>query len=89
MRKYQSYPFPCEVIARITEKQQFLTPSKKMRNMNKNKPETCARCGQTKPITLSLVHTDGTQDPLCQNCATAFLESDENWPPKKSKKEHK
>lgn len=57
--------------------------------MSKTEPETCARCGQPKPITLSLVHPDGTQEPLCQDCATAFADSEENWPPDKSKKQIK
>lgn len=43
--------------------------------------ETCAYCGVEKPIVLSLVNPDGSEKPLCQDCAAEWLDSEEDWPP--------
>lgn len=46
--------------------------------------ETCYDCGKQLPIKLARQRPDGTQEPLCQTCATRWLLSDEEFPPKKS-----
>jgi len=46
-------------------------------------PETCGKCGEQKPIALALRKRDGTNRLLCKECGDEWLDSDEEWPPKK------